>query len=306
MNLLHHLPPSCIWTDLEPENREDLLRRQAEGVCARLAGYGPGTPGVDQVLDAIREREHAQGPQIAEGVAIPHLRLEGLPALGLGLALLRRPLTFAEDLPPARISLLVLAPAEQPHLVLKIWGAFMRLFADEGLRAALLEAKTPEAALDLLRERRVTLDLSVTARELMVPPYFTIHPSTPVREVTRLMHRHREPAVAVVDENGVLVGEINGDDLFQYGMPEFFRQLQSVSFVRHFNPLERYFQEEARLAARDVLSTDLSAVPPEATLIEVIYELSVRHRTKVYVVDAERRLLGVIGRLSVIERAINF
>jgi len=76
--------------------------------------------------------------------------------------------------------------------------------------------------------------------------------------------------------------------------------------VRNYNPLEKYFQEEEGLTARDIMSTDFAALPPTATLIEVIFQLSVKRRLKVYIIKPDGTLIGVIDRLAVLDRAINF
>ena len=109
----------------------------------------------------------------------------------------------------------------------------------------------------------------------------------------------------VLDEAGNLVGEITSDLLFQYGMPDFFKQLQSVSFVKNFNPLEKFFANQAEMTAADLMTNDYAVVECQNTLIEVIFLLTVKQHAKVYVTDAGK-LVGVIGRLAVLDRAINF
>jgi hypothetical protein len=56
------------------------------------------------------------------------------------------------------------------------------------------------------------------------------------------MYRYKEACLGVVDADGKLVGQVTTDNVFHYGMPEFFTQLQSVSFVRNFKPLEKSFR----------------------------------------------------------------
>ena len=53
------------------------------------------------------------------------------------------------------------------------------------------------------------------------------------------------------------------------------------------------------------MSQDYAWVPPDGTLIEIIYQLTVKKRTKVYVID-QGKLVGVIGRMNVLDRAVNF
>jgi hypothetical protein len=54
------------------------------------------------------------------------------------------------------------------------------------------------------------------------------------------------------------------------------------------------------------MSTDVAALPPSATLIEVIFQLSVKKRLKVFITKPDGTLMGVIDRLAVLDRAINF
>lgn len=307
MNLTHHLFPDCILTGCDASTRDDLLARQVGAIHAYFTRKGLPCPAPADMLREVVERENQQSTCLGEGIAVPHARLDGLASIGLSVAILPRPVTFINGEPRAvSISILVIAPLENPNLVLKIWGAFIRLLRAPGVKDRLLAAATPEDACAYLRTQNLALELSLTARELMLRPAFTIHPETPIRETTFLMNKHREVATAVVDAQGVLLGEITSDGVFHYGMPEFFTQLQSVSFVRHFNPLEKYFDKEADLTAGDLLSKECARVPPTATLIEVIFQLTVKNHSKVYVVDTAGKLLGVIGRLSVLDRAINF
>ncbi|MCA9546301.1 MAG: CBS domain-containing protein, partial [Myxococcales bacterium] len=95
------------------------------------------------------------------------------------------------------------------------------------------------------------------------------------------------------------------DDLFTLGMPDFFRQLKSVSFIAEFDPFEKYFSKEAHLKARDVMTKDVAKVPPTATILEIVHLLSVHRYPKVFVVDEADRLLGVIDRIRVVDRLLN-
>jgi predicted transcriptional regulator len=100
------------------------------------------------------------------------------------------------------------------------------------------------------------------------------------------------------------VGEITCDLLFKKGMPDFFSQLASVGFIKNFDPFEKYFEQEANSVAADVMSDDFAAVPETATLMEIVYLLSVRGYWKVYVVREGKRI-GVIDRAAVLDRILN-
>ena len=307
MNLTQYLFPDCILTDCAAGSRAELLSLQVSAIHRHLAGKGMPCPAPEEMLREVTERENQQSTCLGEGIAVPHARMEGLSTIGLSVAVLPRPVSFESgERRDVSISILVIAPVERPNLVLKIWGAFIRLLRTQGVRDQLAAARTPQEACTLLRGHNLALEISLTARDMMIRPPFQVRPDTPLRQVCFLMNKHHEVATAVVDEGGQLLGEITSDRIFQYGMPEFFTQLQSVSFVRHFNPLEKYFEEEASLTAATLMTDGFATVRPEATLIEVIFLITVKNHTKVYVTDASGKLLGVIGRLTVLDRAINF
>jgi predicted transcriptional regulator len=86
-------------------------------------------------------------------------------------------------------------------------------------------------------------------------------------------------------------------------MPDFFGQLKTVSFISEFDPFERYFKAEAEATAEDVMSRDFAAMPETATLLEIVFELAVRRRPKVYVVRDGKRV-GIIDRIRVLDRVL--
>ncbi|MFO1530972.1 MAG: PTS sugar transporter subunit IIA [Kiritimatiellia bacterium] len=69
------------------------------------------------------------------GLAVPHARMDNLSTLGLSVAVLPTPVAFdGVEEKDVTLSVLVLAPLHDPNLVLKIWGAFIRLFRSPGFK----------------------------------------------------------------------------------------------------------------------------------------------------------------------------
>lgn len=307
MKLKKIIHPENILAQLQVSSKEELFEKQVDALIAALPEHYREGFTAASILQAVNGREALQSTSLGNGVAIPHARIPGFKHVGFCLAILREPLAMdAEDGLPVRISCMVVAAPENPNLVLKIWAAVMRILKSQDMQDRLASASTNEEALHMVEELDLQLEISVEARDIMVPPLFAVHPETPITEIVFKMLKHKEVATAVIDADGRLVGEITSDAIFKYGMPEFFSQLQSVSFVRHFNPLEKFFENESKMLARDIMTTDLSQLSPQATLIEIIFQLSVKGRSKVYVVDKDHCLCGVIGRLAVLDRAINF
>ena len=307
MNLLKYIQPDCILTGVKVSSMEELVQLQADAIISHtpernLEGHSP-----ESLVEMLLERERKQSTGLGNGILVPHARVPQFGHLGLCIAVLEEPLDYETiDDQPVTISCMVMAPAETPNIVIKIWSGLAKLLSDPAVSTYFKQAKDSETIYDYLATHDVSLELSVSASDIMTQPRGRLHEDTSLEDVTHLMYKHKEACLSVVDSEGKLVGQVTTDDVFQFGMPEFFQQLQSVSFVRNFNPLEKYFQHEGDLTAKDIMSTDFSALPPTATLIEVIFQLSVKKRLKVFITKPDGKLMGVIDRLAVLDRAINF
>ena len=260
----------------------------------------------EQCWELIQERENRESTALGQGLIVPHARIPAFGTLGMSIAVLKTPLGCdSADGEPIRIACMVITSEENPGIVLKVYRALAMMLRDPETRKKIEEAPDVANVYMLMQQQDLDLEFTLTAADIMKSPFFKVLPSDPLPRITYNMAHHREPATAVVDEEGTMVGEITSDSVFQFGMPDFFKQLKSVSFVRNFNPLEKYFAVETDKVASDLMSQDYAWVPPDGTLIEIIFQLTVKKRTKVYVVD-NGKLVGVIGRMNVLDRAVNF
>jgi len=131
-----------------------------------------------------------------------------------------------------------------------------------------------------------------------------LSPDLPLQEATRRMAEYRISTVPVLDGE-TLVGEIVADDLFKLGIPDFFSQLKSVGFIRYFDPFEEYFEVEAASKVSDVMNRHFKTFPEDATLIEIVFAISVQKCPVVYIVGERNKLLGVVDRTLLLKRIIN-
>ncbi len=300
------LSPPFIRVHIAAKDKWSLL----DELSSLLALAKPVAKGVtldkDAILDAVVARENERTSALGQGCALPHARIEGLEKPVACLATLTPGMDFdAADHEPVRIICLLLAPLEDPAATLNIMAEVAGLMSQQSNREAVEAAENPEMLYDFLKSMDPDTGRVLTARNIMRKPYYTVHPDTPLSEVTRLLQSHHLEATSVIDHDGHLVGQISCDLLFSYGLPDFFGQLKSVAFVKKFDPFENYFKGLKAGLAADVMSQDYAAMPEDATLLEVIFELSVRRHPKVYVVR-DGKLIGVIDRIAVLNRVLNY
>jgi CBS-domain-containing membrane protein len=204
-----------------------------------------------------------------------------------------------------RIVCLLLAPLEDPSTALKVMAEVAAIMVDDTLRAKVEAAEDGAALHALIRDLDTGEENSLLARSIMRKPFYTIYPETPLTELTRLLAEHNLEATSVVDQEGRVVGMVTCDQLFRSGLPEFFGQLKSVAFIKKFDPFENYFKSMKTATAGDIMTTDFSTLPEDATMLEVIFELSVHRRPKVFVVR-DGILCGIIDRIAVLNRVLNY
>lgn len=291
---LHHPPVA---------DRESLLTLLIDTVLT--AAKLPASIDRATIREALTPRLSDASFIGAPGFAMPYARISGLEGVRISLVTLtpEAPVDWSGE--PVHTAVLVLMPHENPTVGLRILDQFQALVDDDASRAYLEQAHDAHNLAGWL-ERRLNEDHSpLLARDLMRTSVGRIGPETPLSTVAMRLAENNLDAAGITDADRKLLGMVTADSIFTFGMPDFFQQLQSVSFIAEFDPLHRYFTREDALTARDVMRTDVAALSPDATVLEVIFALSVKGYPKVFVVDEQRHLLGIIDRMRVLDRIIN-
>ncbi|UCC44762.1 MAG: PTS sugar transporter subunit IIA [Candidatus Zixiibacteriota bacterium] len=306
MLLADRLTADQILLDVEVSDKWELIKIMSVAIMTSPKLEKEHLPSRKVIYQEVVKREKERSTGTQSGLAIPHARIKNLNGSGLCLARPKQPVIFDErEGRPASLVWLLIFPMEAPAFFIKMTNRILALHRDDDLRFLLLTATSKSDILDALQHARVSEEAPVTAREIMRPAELDIRVGTPMHEVTRQMLEHGLDSTGVMDENDVLVGEITCDRLFRYGMPHFFSQLKSVSFVREYDPFEKYFERETEFTAGDIMSTDFSVLHEDATLLEIVFTLSIKHRKRVFIVHPDGTRAGVIDRLVLMDRIIN-
>jgi two-component system sensor histidine kinase KdpD len=136
-----------IWDD--PVSKDQILRTLAAAALN-------GTPNVSlsDVLARLAERESQGSTFLNEGVALPHARLDRLPAHRVAMGLTHAGVLDAPTERPVEVVVLLLSPTAGPASHLQLLAAAGRGLQKKDVRTHLREAKTPHDAMDILRRSR--------------------------------------------------------------------------------------------------------------------------------------------------------
>lgn len=305
MHLSNHLTPDLILTDISPVSKAELIALMSACITKALAATTAGLTKA-KIEEAVLDREAIASTGVGGGFAFPHARMVDLDGLCVCLAILKSPLEFdAVDKQPISIACMVLAPEKNPTLALKVMSQVIRLFSlNQHIKNQVLQASDSTEVYNFIRHSGANLDIPITARDIMQKPFLEIKPTMSLKKVTHIMAEKNLNAIAVVDDYDCILGEISCHRLLQLGLPDFFTQLKSVAFISDFDPFEKYFYEESISAAGDVMDRNFCALPPDATLLEIVFALTVKNFPKVYVVH-DGRLIGLIDQNTVLHQIIN-
>ena len=133
-----------------------------------------------------------------------------------------------------------------------------------------------------------------TAREAARTTVAQCRPEATFAEVLQAMDANQMQRVAVVDDSGKLLGLIFDHDLLQAFGVERGRILQY--FVDHIWRGKEGAQALSQKTARELMRADVTAVPGEMPLADVLRLMAEEGYKRVPVVDAAGTFLGMISR----------
>ena len=194
-------------------------------------------------------------------------------------------------------------PEENPVEGLRFMADLGGCIRTPAKRTRLFAAQDADELREVLAEQR-TQTHTLVAADIMIPARVFATPGMQLKEATRLMAESHQEIIPVLDGKK-LVGELSSVELFKLGIPDFFSQLKSVGFIRYFDPFEKYFAVEAASRVEDVMNRELPSFHPDATLIEVVFAISVLKQPVIYVTNHKQELQGVIRQAQLLGRIIN-
>jgi PTS system nitrogen regulatory IIA component len=304
MDLSNHMSPEQILLSAEASTKWELIDKMLDAIvehpiCKRQ------TPAVqEQIRKDVVEREKNATTYMGQGFALPHARIEHFRGFVVCMAVLKDAIEWGDEGGAVRIAFMVLSSEENPTVILKVMSVLAHLLSDDQTKEMFLKASDPNALFEYIREKKIDPDVSILARDIMRTSFPTVRPTTLLRRVTHRMFINGVEAIAVVDDDGAFHGEITCERLLKRGMPDFFNQLMSVSFIKDFDPFEKYFEVEGCSTAEDAATTDCAVADHETTMMEIVYMLAVRKYSQVYVVK-DGKLCGTIDRTTVLDQILN-
>jgi len=144
----------------------------------------------------------------------------------------------------------------------------------------------------------------LTAKDIMTTEVFSVTPEMDIDELAKKFVALKKNAMPVLDDRQCLVGLVTQTDLVEQDKPLHIPTVISLfDWVIYLESEKTFRKEVERISARkvgDICTREVVTCGPE-TPVDQIASLMVDNKAHlVPVVDADRRVLGVVARLDII------
>ena len=147
-NLLSLIEPETIMLELKGETKEAIITEMVDMLAARGKLLDRGV-----VLADVFEREKAMSTGMEYGIALPHAKTDGIHDIAVAVGIKKAGVDFeAMDGQPSRLFIMVVSPKKTSGPHVQFLAAIGAVLQDEELRNAIINARTIEQAVALLRK----------------------------------------------------------------------------------------------------------------------------------------------------------
>ena len=118
------------------------------------------------------------------------------------------------------------------------------------------------------------------------------------------MFHDRLSALAVVDDEGKLVGVINDRDLIKAALPDYKALIDNLNYSMDIEPFEELLKNEDKIKVSQLYRTDYEATTPDTRIVEVAAMMIFKDIRRVFVTTEDNKLCGILLRKDIVNMVI--
>lgn len=290
-----------VILDITETNRENILTKAISLLIPNIEQKK-----ITEIIDKLTIHEDSPWFEPAEGVIIPHARIEDINDFFIAVIISKDGLIWQQNTNGNKIVnliFIILTPTYQNMRMIQTLDAISRFCELKHNVESLANVKSFSRAIKVIEESDIEIKPKLTAEYLMETQIKTISPNYSLREAAAILVKFQEDAVAVVNEKNELLGEITSEALLKIGVPNYMNLLSNVDFISNFEPFENYYKKERFMKISELLSSRIITTHPEASVIEVAYNLISAGLRRIYVVQ-DKKLVGIIYRRDIVSKIL--
>lgn len=299
MRLANMLKEQFIIEDLKASTKEEAIAELLELLKA-------DNPHIDigGIKDLIIEREEIENTSYGRGFAFPHARTDKVDDMHILLGISKKGLKErTPDNIPLSVVVLLLTPSNISRLYLQTLSAFASFARMEGSLEKLIDARSKSDIIDFIWQTGVKAEKELTVKDIMRRDVATVTPDDSLKTVANLMFKNRLSALAVVDKEGNLLGQITDKDLIQAALPDYKTLISNLNYSMDVEPFEELLKQEDKIKVLQLYKTDHETASMETRLVEVAALMIFKDLRRVFVVK-DKKLAGILLRKDIVNMII--
>ncbi|SYZ74525.1 conserved hypothetical protein [Candidatus Zixiibacteriota bacterium] len=295
MRLANMLKESLIVDNLKARNKEEAI----DELLGLLKEESPES-NLEIMKELLIEREEIENTSYGRGFAFPHARTDEIDDMYILLGVSKNGLSDrTRDKIPLHVIVLLLTPSYISKLYLQTLSAFATLARIEGNLTKLIEAKTKSDIIDVIWQSNVRVDRELTVKNIMRRDVIMVTPEDTLKRVANLMFKQRLSALAVVDSDGNLLGQITDKDLISAALPNYEAMVTNLNFRVEGEPFEELLKQEEKIKVSQLYNTEHVTTSMETRLIDAAALMIFKNLRRIFVVK-DGKLVGILVRKDIV------
>ncbi|MCB5258799.1 MAG: CBS domain-containing protein [Candidatus Cloacimonadaceae bacterium] len=299
MLLADFLDPRTIVFEQRILTREQIYRDIIERISLFhkdiLSNYD------DNLLKAILDREKEAPMVYPSGIAIPHIRLDGLADTLIGMTFLQTPLNYNGI--KVNWIVMIFTDKTSSKIYLNIVAALLKISQDSEIMNQLRSFNDGIEVINYLRQCKITVGQELSVADLMVKNPVCIQSDDTLSKINSLMNEFNISLVPVVDENGNYVGEVDILNVLKVGMPDYLMMIDDITFLRSYEPLESLFEKEEIVKAGEIMQKNARVLSPTTSIVETVYYM-IKENKRHFCIVEKGYLVGIITAMDIFRKVI--
>jgi PTS system nitrogen regulatory IIA component len=295
MNFRNLVDESHVYARQQADDYTSALRFLA-GELAKNPSLGCSA---DELYEKLMQREELGGTVLPNGLAIPHVRLDGISDFWIALMSPPQPLIHQDQ--KLRLIALFLIPKSGSDIYLQTLSGLTKFTADPNIMDSIVGARTRKELLTVMEALDIKKDFLVS--DIMTKDMVTVTQSTTLKEVADLLYSKGLSYIPVLSEKGQFIGELTLLDLIREGIPDYALRIGDISFLKSFEPFEELIRKEDSLTVREIMSEPEMKVHPDDSIASAALNFIRSGRRQLPVV-AGSQLVGVLSIVDLLKKVI--
>ncbi len=300
MKLANLLMERRINIDLVAQTKDEAIRELLDMIVAEGVAFD-----YDSVLRSIREREEIEDTCYGHGFAFPHARTDAVAEMFILIGVSKHGMAGrTSDGQMLHVVCLLLTPSHIAKLYLQTLSGLATFARRPDSLARLLAAAGPPDIVKMISDANVVVDKELVVKDVMRHRVATVTPEDSLKDVANLMFRHRLSALAVVDHNRKLLGQISDRDLIRAALPADAREIEYMRYSIDGEPFEDLLKQEDKIKVAQLYRTDQMVASPNTRIVDVAAAMIFKDVRRVFVTDNDNNLVGVLLRKDIVNMVI--